>query len=153
MADRIDDLLFAVTQQSNNGVHGLLDAVYGFLQRRTDFYYEAEPNDKMGFPPGVAESMVSSHIVQIYYNQIYYCAIRFTSISKSTKTCIRRGSHQKRRPRRGGIFTKNNRRSLRPKMRSLVRAMTHLQSKSLEFQPHLLKGAHKELKGHRPRRQ
>ena len=38
-------------------------------------------------------------------------------------------------------------------MRSLVRAMTHLQSKSLEFQPHLLKGAHKELKGHRPQRQ
>ena len=52
-------MLFAVTQQGNNGVHGLLDAVYGFLQRRTDFYYEAEPNDKMGFPPGVAESMVS----------------------------------------------------------------------------------------------
>lgn len=55
---RIDDLLFAVTQQANGGVHGLLDSVYGFLQRRTDFYYEAEPNDKMGFPPGVAESMV-----------------------------------------------------------------------------------------------
>lgn len=56
---RIDDLLFAVTQQSAGGVQGLLDSVYGFLQRRTDFYYEAEPNAKMGFPPGVAESMVS----------------------------------------------------------------------------------------------
>ena len=57
--NRIDDLLFAVTQQANKGVDGLLDSVYGFLQRRTDFYYESEPGDKMGFPPGIAESMVS----------------------------------------------------------------------------------------------
>jgi hypothetical protein len=61
-SNRIDDLLFAVTQQSANGVHGLLDSVYGFLQRRTDFYYESEPMDKMGFPPGMAESMVSVSI-------------------------------------------------------------------------------------------
>lgn len=72
MGDRIDDLLFAVTQQSANGVHGLLDSVFGFLGRRTDFYYEAEPGDKMGFPPGIAESMVSeinqkfSSIFQVY---------------------------------------------------------------------------------------
>lgn len=56
--NRIDDLLYAVTQQSANGVHGLLDSVFGFLQRRTDFFYEAEPGDKMGFPPQMAESMV-----------------------------------------------------------------------------------------------
>ena len=37
---------------------GLLNAVFGFLQRRTDFFYEMEPGDKMGFPPGVSESMV-----------------------------------------------------------------------------------------------
>ena len=58
---RIDDLLFAVTQQAQGGIHGLLDAVYGFLQRRTDFYYEAEPGDNMGFPPGIAESMTYSY--------------------------------------------------------------------------------------------
>lgn len=29
--NRIDDLLYAVTQQSQGGIHGLLDAVYGFL--------------------------------------------------------------------------------------------------------------------------
>ena len=58
-SQQVDDLLYAVTQQSGNGIHGLLDSVYGFLQRRTDFYYEAEPGDKMGFPPGIAESMVS----------------------------------------------------------------------------------------------
>lgn len=56
---RNDDLLFNITQQTNQGIDGLLNAVFGFLQRRTDFFYEMEPpGDKMGFPPGVAESMV-----------------------------------------------------------------------------------------------
>ena len=59
--NRIDDLLFAVTQQANNGVHGLLDSVFGFLLRRTDFYYESEPGDKMGFRPGMTESMVYTY--------------------------------------------------------------------------------------------
>ena len=31
------------------------------MQRRTDFFYEMEPGDKMGFPPGVAEKMVYSY--------------------------------------------------------------------------------------------
>jgi hypothetical protein len=47
-----------LTQSAGQGVHGLLDSVFGFLSRRTDFFYEMEPGDKMGFPPGVAESMV-----------------------------------------------------------------------------------------------
>ena len=59
MEARLDDLLFAVTQQAGDGVHGLLNSVFGFLHRRTDFFYQMEPGDKMGFPPGVAESMVS----------------------------------------------------------------------------------------------
>jgi len=39
MEARNDDMLYAVTQQSGNGVHGLLEAVFGFLHRRTDFFY------------------------------------------------------------------------------------------------------------------
>lgn len=54
-------MLFEVVNAAGNGVHGLLDACYSFLQRRTDFYYVAEPGDKMGFPPGIAESMVYSY--------------------------------------------------------------------------------------------
>ena len=36
------------------GIDGLLETFFSFLLRRTDFYYEADPNDKMGFPPGIA---------------------------------------------------------------------------------------------------
>jgi hypothetical protein len=55
---RNDDLLFTITQQTGQGIDGLLNAMFGFLQRRTDFFYQMEPGDKMGFPPGIAESMV-----------------------------------------------------------------------------------------------
>lgn len=57
---RFDEMLMTITQQAGNGIHGLLDSVFSFLQRRTDFYYEAEPGDKMGFPPQFAEGLVSS---------------------------------------------------------------------------------------------
>jgi len=55
---RFDEMLMTVTQQAGDGIHGLLDTVFSFLQRRTDFFYEAEPGDKMGFPPKFAESLV-----------------------------------------------------------------------------------------------
>jgi hypothetical protein len=47
-----------VTQQAGDGINGLLNSVFSFLQRRTDFFYEAEPGDKMGFPPKFAEGLV-----------------------------------------------------------------------------------------------
>jgi hypothetical protein len=59
--------LFSITQQAGNGCQGLLDSVFGFLARRTDFFYEMEPGDKMGFAPGVAESMV------LYFNLWLTC--------------------------------------------------------------------------------
>jgi hypothetical protein len=52
-------MLMMITQQAGNGIDGLLDTVMCFLQRRTDFFYEAEPGDKMGFPPQYAEGLVS----------------------------------------------------------------------------------------------
>jgi len=55
---RFDEMLMQITQQAGNGVHGLLDTMFSFLQRRTDFFYEAEPGDKMGFPPRFAEGLV-----------------------------------------------------------------------------------------------
>lgn len=56
---RFDEMLMGITQQAGNGIDGLLDSVFSFLQRRTDFFYEAEPGDKMGFPPQYAEGLVS----------------------------------------------------------------------------------------------
>ena len=61
LESQLDDLLVNMTSQIGKGCPGLLDQVFGFLHRRTDFYYEMEPEDKMGFPPGVAEQMVFQH--------------------------------------------------------------------------------------------
>ncbi len=56
--DRYDDMFLQIVTQIGKGPQGLLGATLGFLKRRTDFFYEAEPGDKMGFPPGYGESMV-----------------------------------------------------------------------------------------------
>ncbi len=56
---RCDDMLFQMTNELGKGCEGLMDAVFGFLFRRTDFFYVMEPGGRMGFPPGVAENMVS----------------------------------------------------------------------------------------------
>lgn len=61
MEEVSDNVLVQLTQQIGKGCPGLLEAVFGFLQRRTDFYYEMEPMGKMGFPPGIAEQMVYQH--------------------------------------------------------------------------------------------
>ena len=53
-----DDILFQMTQELGKGPEGILDTVLGFLFRRTDFYYQAEPGAKMGFPPNYASNMI-----------------------------------------------------------------------------------------------
>lgn len=73
-----------ICQQAGDGIHGLLDSVFSFLQRRTDFYYEAEPGDKMGFPPKFAEGLVSQDSIFILDRSI-------NSI-KSTKMSMRKSS-------------------------------------------------------------
>jgi len=32
--------------------------MFSFLYRRTDFYYECDPGEKMGFPPGLNKKMI-----------------------------------------------------------------------------------------------
>ena len=34
--------------------------MFDFLYRKTDFFYESDPGDKMGFPPGVSSKIVSN---------------------------------------------------------------------------------------------
>lgn len=46
-----------------------MDTMFSFLQRRTDFYYEAEPGDRMGFPPGYSEQLVGGFYMK--YKEIH----------------------------------------------------------------------------------
>jgi len=53
-----DDALMGILQNCGK-LQPFLDAVFSFLARRTDFYILMHHDKaKMGFPPGVAESMV-----------------------------------------------------------------------------------------------
>ncbi len=58
MQQKCDDMMFQMTSEIGHGCEGLMDAVFGFLARRTDFFYVMEPGGRMGFPPNVAENMV-----------------------------------------------------------------------------------------------
>ena len=55
---KFDQMFMTMTQEAG-GLNPFLDGLFSFLQRRTDFYYEAEPGDQMGFPPGYSEQIVS----------------------------------------------------------------------------------------------
>lgn len=64
MQMHIDSQLLNMVQMAG-GLNPFLDAMFSFLQRRTDFFYEAEPGDKMGFPPNYAEQLVSSVLLNV----------------------------------------------------------------------------------------
>lgn len=80
----------------------MLDSVFGFLQRRTDFFYESEPMDKMGFPPGIAESMVCKLFFYLTNNN------RYIHISVNIKKSTRKDFLLKKILKRDGKNLKNN---------------------------------------------
>lgn len=57
MAGRFDEFFLTVCKEAG-GIEGLLDAFFDFMRRRTDFFYEMEPGDTMGFPPTVNTRML-----------------------------------------------------------------------------------------------
>lgn len=58
MTELYDNALLGILQHVGN-IQNFLQIYFGFLYRKTDFYRLLTcPNDKMGFPPGVAEKMV-----------------------------------------------------------------------------------------------
>ena len=63
-------MLIQITKMKNKGVQGLLDQVFGFLKRRTDFFIEAEPGANMGFPPDAAKNMTAQFFQK--YQQIHF---------------------------------------------------------------------------------
>lgn len=55
---KFDDILMGMLQHCEQ-VEPFLDAMFSFLARRTDFFRVMHSqDDKMGFPPGVAEKIV-----------------------------------------------------------------------------------------------
>ncbi|XP_076140145.1 nudC domain-containing protein 3 [Alosa pseudoharengus] len=58
MTEMYDNALLGILQHVGN-IQDFLQVYFGFLYRKTDFYrLLSVPNDRMGFPPGVAEKMV-----------------------------------------------------------------------------------------------
>jgi len=70
MDSRLDDILHTVIQQKGQGVHGFLDVLFGFLYRRTDFFYEMAPGENMGFFPNQAEALVCGFFRK--YQSVHY---------------------------------------------------------------------------------
>jgi hypothetical protein len=57
MARNFDDLLIMIAQETGS-IETVIDSFFGFLRRRTDFFVLANPGDRVGLPPGVAEHLI-----------------------------------------------------------------------------------------------
>ena len=60
---RFDDFLYTIVKETG-GLEGFFHTVFNFLYRRTDFFYESEPGDKMGFPPGMNIKIVDFYSIK-----------------------------------------------------------------------------------------
>ena len=67
--ERFDGFYTEIAKESGS-IENLIESFMSFLLRRTDFFYEADPGDKMGFPPGVCGSMMAS-IFKKYQDEYY----------------------------------------------------------------------------------
>lgn len=65
---RFDDFMYQMATECGGAI-GLLDAVFGFLKRRTDFFVFAKEGDRMGFPPGKCEQLTFQTLMK--WRQIY----------------------------------------------------------------------------------
>ena len=70
MAARFDDH-FTMMARDLGGCEAILDTVFGFLRRRTDFYKYAVPGSTGGLPSGMHEQLIFSHYMKFReeYNQ------------------------------------------------------------------------------------
>jgi len=57
MQEERDGLLIGLAQRCG-GIEAMLDSLFSFLKRKTDFYHVQKEGDRIGFPAGVAEKMV-----------------------------------------------------------------------------------------------
>lgn len=56
------DQTFLHILREEKNISNFLDAFFGFLYRCTDFYVEANLEQKLGFPPGVAETCIKYYV-------------------------------------------------------------------------------------------
>ena len=63
-SSRFDEVFMGLASQ-HGGIESLLQTFFSFLHRKTDFYVVTETPANMGFPPGIAEKIVSGYT--------YYC--------------------------------------------------------------------------------
>ena len=59
--NRFDEFYLTICKEVG-GIEGLLKSFFDFMFRKTDFFYECDPGDKMGFPPGYSRKLVSIQI-------------------------------------------------------------------------------------------
>lgn len=70
MDSRFDDLLNTVITQKGEGIYGFFDTIFGFMYRRTDFFYEMAPGENMGFFPGQNEAIIYNFFKK--YQNLHY---------------------------------------------------------------------------------
>ena len=70
MDSRFDDLLHTVIVEKGQGIYGFFDVVFGFMYKRTDFFYEMAPGENMGFFPTQAEALVYNYFRK--YQALHY---------------------------------------------------------------------------------
>jgi hypothetical protein len=70
MDSRFDDILHTVITEKGQGIYGFFDVIFGFMYKRTDFFYEMAPGENMGFFPGQAEAIVYNYFRK--YQAIHY---------------------------------------------------------------------------------
>lgn len=61
METKHDQTFLHILREEKN-INNFLDAFFGFLYRCTDFYIESNSEQKLGFPPEVAEKLVSNNM-------------------------------------------------------------------------------------------
>ena len=67
--ERFDNFYYTMCNETG-GIDGLMHTFFSFLYRKTDFFIEMEPGDKMGFPPGYQEKMLIKTF-KMYQNEYY----------------------------------------------------------------------------------
>ncbi|KAG5872571.1 hypothetical protein JTB14_020963 [Gonioctena quinquepunctata] len=84
-----DDMLFEMLRQCKT-LPNFLDEIFGFLQRRTDFYHVAkEPNAAVGLPEGLAENLLrhTFHKWKPQYPEILYADNDIPAAIEETVVC------------------------------------------------------------------